>query len=213
MSLFSAKQKSLLSQEYLDNEWAELNIPAGVVASQAWVSQYAASAGQGARADTALQVETDPIYSAWDKDHDDLANVTANQHHTKYTDAEAVTAVAAVGGVYVGREEIVAYDFEAGDLTVDNAAHDLDLSSIVPSGAKAVVLFLAIADATINLSFAIRRSDSDTHAGVHARTQVANISVFSNGTVTLPSDDSRVIRYVAETGLSSISVSVTGWFT
>ena len=27
--------------------------------------------------------ESDPIYSAWDKDHDDLTNVTANQHHAQ----------------------------------------------------------------------------------------------------------------------------------
>lgn len=39
-------------------------------------------------------VETDPVFGAWDKDHDDITNVTAAQHHPKYTDAEAVTATA-----------------------------------------------------------------------------------------------------------------------
>jgi len=28
-----------------------------------------------------VTTETDPVYTAWDKDHDDLSNVTANQHH------------------------------------------------------------------------------------------------------------------------------------
>ena len=39
--------------------------------------------------------ESDPIFTAWDKDHADLSNVTADQHHTKYTDAEAIVAVGA----------------------------------------------------------------------------------------------------------------------
>jgi len=44
---------------------------------------------------TAWGPEADPVFTAWDKDHADLSNVTANQHHTKYTNAEAVAAVAA----------------------------------------------------------------------------------------------------------------------
>jgi len=41
--------------------------------------------------------ETDPVFSAWDKDHADLTNVTSDQHHARYTDNEAVAAVETAG--------------------------------------------------------------------------------------------------------------------
>ena len=68
--------------------------------------------------------------------HDDLANINANNHHTKYTDAEAAAKIAA-DDLYVPRAE---FDFVAArmhDIFVENFSTRIRTESVelaIPSG-------------------------------------------------------------------------------
>ena len=62
------------------------------------------------------------------------------------------------GGQYVDRGDPSSWDFQEGDLTTDNTWRDLDLSSIVPSGAVAVHLYVLIKDDTANKNIKFRKN-------------------------------------------------------
>lgn len=127
-----------------------------------------------------------------------------------YTGAYLVGGTA-IGG-FVDRGDAAANDFTLADLTADSAYHDLDLSSIVPAGAKAVVLKLAIMDtATTNRILIVRKNGNTNAINIfQTRTQVANI--YNDTTGIIPCDSSRVIEYSVTTGTDFAVIHVLGWF-
>lgn len=113
---------------------------------------------------------------------------------------------------YVDRGDPSAYDFTQADLTLDAAWYDLDLSSIIPSNATAVILRILITDDGVESYIRFRKNgNSNTIAPMVVRTQVANVAIES--TLIIPCDTSQVIEYSASSGCNSIVIVVQGWFT
>lgn len=111
---------------------------------------------------------------------------------------------------FVDRGDPAAADFTS--FTTDSYWHDLDLSSIVPSGAKAVLLGLELLDDAAGSYFLVRKNgNSNAYNADKIRTQVANISMDGNLIVFV--DANRVIEYrAAAVTFSSIEMVVRGWW-
>ncbi len=116
------------------------------------------------------------------------------------------------GDIYVARGDPAAADFTQADLTLDGAAHDLDLSSILPESAAGglVHLNVQIADNLVSQVLRMRRKgNTNWFARFGMRTQVTNVSVEQEGWIQL--DDARVIEYLITAGTDTVIITVLGW--
>lgn len=104
------------------------------------------------------------------------------------------------------------FDYSLGDLTVDNAFHELDLSSIVPDGAKGIVLHLKASSTDITKLARMRRAgDPETLTRCVIRPQVANIEITVH--VIIPVDSTRKIDYMLRAdGWVTFIITVKGWW-
>ena len=116
------------------------------------------------------------------------------------------------GKGYIDRGDPTGYDFALGDFTTDGNWHDLDLSSIVPAGAKAVVLRVVIQDDAVASVVSFRKNgNANNYSMLTTRTQVADIVL--DGNYIVPCDTGRVIEYkTTATTLSLLAVTIIGWF-
>jgi len=115
------------------------------------------------------------------------------------------------GDVLVDRGDPADYDFTVGDFTCDSAYHDLDLSSIVPSGATWVKVKVVLADDAVDSYFALRKNgNTNTRVSLSNRIRVVDKTHYITGFV--PCDSNRVIEYSAtNTTFTTINLVVTGW--
>lgn len=112
---------------------------------------------------------------------------------------------------YVDRGDPAAVDFAVGVLTTDGNYHDLDLSSIVPAGAKAVHIKCVIEDDVAEEFVTFRENgNSNEYNNLTGYTQVANVLNVINGFVSL--DSNRIIEYAATSATwTLINILVRGW--
>jgi hypothetical protein len=121
-----------------------------------------------------------------------------------------------VAGTFVHRGDPSVTDWnETGSkavLNTNGAWHDLDLSSIVPTGALAVLFSMTIKDDTADAMFALRKKGQTyTIITTKIRTQVANIEF--NGLILCACDTNRVVEYVGDNlAFTQIALSVAGWW-
>lgn len=113
---------------------------------------------------------------------------------------------------YVDRGDPSGNDYEVGDFTTDGTWRDLDLSSIVPAGAKAVLLLLALEDDVAEKSFFFRKKgNSNNYNSDGAYTQVADVTIRSS--VVVACDTDRKVEYMgSNTTFTKINVVVGGWW-
>lgn len=115
---------------------------------------------------------------------------------------------------YVDRGDPASVDFDEGDLTTTGLDEwrDLDLSSIVTAGAKAVVLNVLIVDDATNSQLQFRKNgNSNVNNVFRLRTQVIGHGMQGMGIVSC--DTSRVIEYAGSNlTFTSIDITVCGWF-
>jgi len=113
---------------------------------------------------------------------------------------------------YVDRGDPAAHDFALGDFTTDNNWHELDLSTIVPAGAKAIVASTYLKNNAVNKTFAARRHGNVNVQGQAAsNTQVANLYIFDCLVVAV--DDNRKIDYrITAVGWTAIDMTIRGWW-
>lgn len=117
------------------------------------------------------------------------------------------------GGTFVYRGNSGGEDFDAADLTADAAFHTLDLSAIVPAGAKAVLLGVLLDPAsTSNAVLSFLHGDStDTVSDIRI---VARSGASDGGAIIVPLNDSREIQYSASNvSYDLIRITIHGWWT
>jgi hypothetical protein len=115
-------------------------------------------------------------------------------------------------GAFHDRGDPAAVDFDLTDLTTDGDWHDLDLSSIVDEDAKAVVLYVYLAD-DAHTSYIRFRKNGNTNDFNYSqiRSQVADI--YINGDLIVALDDDQVIEYqTTNTTFNAIAITVKGWW-
>lgn len=138
----------------------------------------------------------------------------------KYTDEEAVAAAKADADIadaiarlgYVDRGDPAAYDFGIGDLTVGEGWQKLDLSGIVPAGAKAVELRVAMKDNVAGSYMYLRKyGNVNSRNAAFLSTQVANLDI--NFSVMVTCNISRWIAYlIPDITFITLNIVVRGWF-
>lgn len=114
--------------------------------------------------------------------------------------------------IFYDRGDPATLDFDETDLTTDETWRDLDLSSIVPNGARAVVLHVSIVDDAADSYLIFRKNgNSNEWNRSRIRTQVANIAFGTD--LIVPCDSNRVIEYFGKNlTFTTIIIVVKGWF-
>jgi len=106
------------------------------------------------------------------------------------------------------------YDFTQNDFTKDDSYHDLDLSAIVPAGAKAVLIWGSFKSDTggTEINWA-QNEHSGTYLKVMRHQPVADIAQEFD--CIIPLDSLRVIQYRIESAPTyvNINMSVVAWWT
>ena len=138
----------------------------------------------------------------------------ANTDTVVPTSKAVTTAIAAVKGRFVGRTPASA-DFTMTSFTADGTWRTLSLAAIVPTGAFAVVLRLAISNTgAVNKGFFIRKNNNGG-AGLSEIFFIQQVlSVTIGGPGISGCDTSQVIEYWLDTSVtwSAVTLTVTGWF-
>lgn len=115
------------------------------------------------------------------------------------------------GGIFVPRSTAAAYDFAIGSgLTANGTYISLDLSDIVPSGAKAVAIRAYIKDNLSTSVFLVRRDSSSGVTGTLAYSSIVNTYMFVFAPVAISSN--RTVEYTITSGTDEAGIVITGWF-
>ncbi|GAI54072.1 unnamed protein product [marine sediment metagenome] len=125
---------------------------------------------------------------------------------------EAMEAWFADYGGYHDRGPSVGNDFTEADLTQDGNWNELDLSAIVPAGAKAVNLHSTAIDPNIGKAIYMRPAGDTTIIGTCTlRNQVANVSIGFYVPMSLSTG--RKIEYKsAAPGYAGVTMKIRGWW-
>lgn len=115
------------------------------------------------------------------------------------------------GGIFVPRYTAASYDFDlTSGLTASGSYTNLNLSSIVPSGTKAVTIRAYIKDNLSTSVFLIRRDSSAGVTGTLVYSSVVNTYMFVFAPVAVSS--SNTVEYSITSGTDEAGVVITGWY-
>jgi len=113
---------------------------------------------------------------------------------------------------YVDRGTYVGADWNQNDFTFDNTWRELDLSAIVPAGAKAVCLRLRFGCDDISWRIRLRPKGTTSHLHTCVQgTQIANVTIGANPCLGCDADRKIEYRSTPTTNLEFF-VNVRGWF-
>lgn len=116
------------------------------------------------------------------------------------------------GNFFYDRGDPAAYDFTLANFTTDNNWHDLDLSAIVPSGAKAVAIQILIQDDALNSHIQFRKK-GNTNVYNRSYLNTIVINLWHNLDIIVACDDNRVIEYRASNVVfTGINLTIKGWW-
>ena len=120
----------------------------------------------------------------------------------KITQAGGVLTTNTLSGpVYRGG----ASEFDYTNFTFDSSWHDLDLSAIVPQGARKVTIYGAVIDDTAGQQFRLR-NNATTGSYVEAAWTVQVSGVIVTYAQTVCCDENRVVEYKCDPNLSNNSL-------
>ena len=115
------------------------------------------------------------------------------------------------GSTFVDRGDPVTYDWTIGDLTANDAWHELVCSGIVPAGAKAILLLVLIRDDSAGQDIHFRKyGNTNSINRAYMRTQVANI--YMSNTFVIPCSTSQSLEYMISTGMDAVYICIMGWW-
>ena len=123
-----------------------------------------------------------------------------------------ITAQGYLTTSFVDRGDPADYDFIESDLTLDGNWHDMDLSGIVPDGAKAVSIRIDTITGTATAYSAFRKKGNTNESNsANALHPIAN---NANSTDLLcPISDARFIQYKFQSvPWFYIVISIKGWW-
>lgn len=113
---------------------------------------------------------------------------------------------------FVDRGDPAGFDYDWEDFTRDDAWHDLDLSSIVPAGAKAVSLYLEFEDALV-LKYIMFRKKGNVNEKAISKEYCSVANIESGNDLTVPLGENRVIQYKTNMqDRQTANVCIKGWW-
>ncbi|GAI58291.1 unnamed protein product [marine sediment metagenome] len=113
---------------------------------------------------------------------------------------------------YVDRGDPGAHDYTELTLNLDGQWNALDLSAIVPAGAKAVLIVLELVGSTIFADFRMRKhGNANDYAISSGNVQVVAIANYNDCVVAVDAD--RKIDYIGgEVAISTVTMVIKGWW-
>lgn len=115
--------------------------------------------------------------------------------------------------MYVDRGDPAAYDYAKTDLTTDGAWHDLDLSLLVPAGAKAVLFVGHVEGNGVDWAIMFRKK-GNTNEINHGGMETVRAGVERCRLIVCSIDTNRVLQYKADNkAWTTLDLAVRGWWT
>jgi len=116
------------------------------------------------------------------------------------------------GYKFVNRGDPADVDFVMPFWTIDNAYHDLDLSSIIPKGTKAVLARLLIRS-TYDTDWVVIRTKGQTNDFNRTRLRMQVANVFNEADIWLMPNADRLCEYkISSYGTwNEIGLTIRGW--
>jgi len=130
----------------------------------------------------------------------------------KFTTLLEVEAQGYIKTSYVDRGDYPDWDFTYFNFVKDGQFHDLDLSTIVPAGAKAVHMLVWFKSSSVQKNVWFRKKGNVAAFNMAmSYTQIADFNITNDIIVCL--DSNRKIQYnMSSSGVSEIRVIVRGWW-
>lgn len=115
-------------------------------------------------------------------------------------------------GYFEFRGDPATYDYRAADLTLDGTWNDLDLSSIIPTKANAVVLGTNMQTTSAGDNIRFRRNGQASKYNI-SQIYIQSAGISMTPDCIVPVDDNGVIEYKADNVTWDIlAIIVKGWF-
>lgn len=113
---------------------------------------------------------------------------------------------------FVERGDPGSADFAIGDFTIDSAWHDLDLSGIVPSNAKAVAVSLRLRSTLTCKTIYLTKKDyiQGWNVSLH-KMNLAGLYEYTDKIVPIGSDG-KLTYYLTAGGWNVVWLTVKGWW-
>ena len=141
------------------------------------------------------------------------AEIDTGSNDTKFATPKAIADSGLLFSSFVDRGDPASADFAHGGLTIDTAYHGLDLSSIVPAGAKAVLLRCSLGNATAGVYIAFRENGNNNGINIDRWVTAVASGPGMYHSFVVACDANRVIEYaVQNSGSWSIGITVGGWW-
>jgi len=138
-----------------------------------------------------------------------LATLTRDEVQTMI-DAALAALTDETGTTLVDRGDPSSADWAIGDLTADNAWHDLDLSSIVPAGAGHVLL--RVEGDVAQQQEVLFRENGNSNAYNVSGLKFYGESRTHRDDCIVAVDSSRTIEYKISAALNYLNITVGGWW-
>ncbi len=115
-------------------------------------------------------------------------------------------------GFFHDRGDPAAVDWNLGDLTEDGAFHTLDMSGVVPAGAKAVCLAVDYTGSAVGARIRIKKEgQANAYNIAKVQTQVANVPFWADLIVICDAD--RKVEYeITSPQTTAVGITVKGWW-
>lgn len=121
--------------------------------------------------------------------------------------------IKSTGQLFMKKPDQQSYDFTLSDFTIDDNYHDLDLSTLIPAGAKVVLLWGAY---KTNTADSEARLAQYGHTGLYLKTLRHQhvVNVGQDIDCLMPVDSNRKIQYAFASGPTYvyINLQVVAWF-
>lgn len=113
---------------------------------------------------------------------------------------------------YQDRGDPNAWDFVKGNFTIDSAWHELNLSSIIPSGPSATLIRFFVLPPVINMTIELRERGDTNGIAVSVLRTTAGM-VWHDTQLIVGLDSTRIIEYKITAGVwAFIFAVVNGWW-
>ena len=158
----------------------------------------------------ALRVHSGDTYGLYVSTGGNVGIGTTNPDEKLHVDGN-VEASGLVGCGFIDRGNAADYDGRSGDFIRDGNWHDWDLSSVVPSGAKAVALLIVAQGSTAKRWICFRKKGSSGQNFAQIRIQVPNILICND--IIVACDENQKIEYaIQDTSLDINRVVIKAWW-
>lgn len=125
---------------------------------------------------------------------------------------DLIIATIGIPPTFIDRGDPANYDFTTGDFTTDGFWHDLDLSGIVPSNAKAVVMYAYVKAPSIKRYLQIKVKGKSNFFNIATmRTQTSNCALTLD--LVSPINSDGMLEYkTSPVAFTTIYLTIKGWW-